>query len=157
MTQVHLMTIKDSDGEFPEKVCAIRRGKIWVTLSKWTQSCSGCFEGGEYGGLAHNYRYDNKAQCHIGMGCGECGYTGKRRVEMYLPIFTKDEQKMLNRRLASLYSHRLATPDQKEEFCVHCSRLRSQHRLGRCFPDTDPYSGTAFTSCAIPSDPKEES
>lgn len=54
-------------------------------IARWTTSCSGCFEGGEYGGLAHNYRYDEKAQCHLGMGCKECEYTGKRKNEMWVP------------------------------------------------------------------------
>lgn len=34
------------------------------SLTRWTQHCSGCGEGG---------------------GCSECGYTGKRRMAMYLP------------------------------------------------------------------------
>lgn len=51
----------------------------WVT---WTSECSGCFEGGENGGLAENYPWDEKAKCRIGMGCQECGYTGKRRFRM---------------------------------------------------------------------------
>mgnify|MGYP003664493551 CR=1 FL=1 len=48
------------------------------TYGTWTESCSGCFEGGEYDGLVHHYLFDNKRQCSIGSGCDECGYTGKR-------------------------------------------------------------------------------
>ena len=59
---------------------------IVCELASWTDSCSGCFEGGEYMGLAYNYLYDHKAGCHIGSGCSECGYTGKRRREWWLPI-----------------------------------------------------------------------
>ncbi len=36
-------------------------------------------------GLAHNYPYDTKANCYVGMGCKECGYTGKRRHVMHIP------------------------------------------------------------------------
>lgn len=53
---------------------------------RWTASCSGCFESGDYIGNAHNYPYDEKARCHIGAGCDECGYTGKRRNEYWVPF-----------------------------------------------------------------------
>lgn len=49
----------------------------------WTTSCSGCFESGECMGLAHHYRYDDKAECYVGSGCNECGYTGKRRMSWW--------------------------------------------------------------------------
>ncbi len=51
-----------------------------------TTSCSGCCELGEYMGNAHNYPYDDKAMCHIGSGCDECGYRGKRRVTSFVPF-----------------------------------------------------------------------
>ena len=54
--------------------------------AEWTESCTGCFEGGENMGLAHHYLYDIKARCYIGAGCEECGYTGKRRVKMWVPL-----------------------------------------------------------------------
>jgi hypothetical protein len=53
----------------------------------YTDSCSGCFEGGDYMGLAHNYPYDQKARCHVGAGCSECGYTGKRRHDFWMPDY----------------------------------------------------------------------
>ncbi len=34
---------------------------------------------GEAGENLHNYPIDPKAGCHVGAGCHECGYTGKRR------------------------------------------------------------------------------
>lgn len=52
----------------------------------WTHSCSGCFETGDYGGGAHLYPYDDKAQCHIGAGCRECGFMGKVRTSMWMPL-----------------------------------------------------------------------
>lgn len=59
-----------------EKVCA---------MVHFTEACSGCFEGGEYMGLASNYGYDKKSGCYVGSGCSECGYTGKRRVSVWIP------------------------------------------------------------------------
>lgn len=55
-------------------------------LVSWTDSCSGCFEGGEYMGMAHYYPYDKKAHCHVGAGCCECGYTGKRIRKEWVPV-----------------------------------------------------------------------
>lgn len=52
----------------------------------YTTACSGCFEFGDYGGLAHNYAYDEKHGCHVGSGCDECGYTGKRRQSQFIPF-----------------------------------------------------------------------
>ena len=69
--------LKDADG-------------VMCEVLKYTTSCSGCMESGEYGGNLHNYRWDEKAQCHIGDGCHECGYTGKRRETLYIPIGTKE-------------------------------------------------------------------
>ncbi len=50
-----------------------------------TESCTGCFEGGDYMGMAHHYPYDDKAKCYVGGGCHECGYTGKRRNPYFTP------------------------------------------------------------------------
>lgn len=61
------------------------RGDVLMEVARYTHSCSGCFEGGEYGGLEHYYEYDKKARCRIGSGCSECGYTGKRREEIWVP------------------------------------------------------------------------
>lgn len=53
---------------------------------KWTQACSGCYEGGgEYSHLNKYYQYDEKLKIHIGSGCEECGYTGKRRQSYPIP------------------------------------------------------------------------
>lgn len=56
------------------------------TLFKFTQPCSGCFELGDYGSGIERYEYDDKAQCHVGFGCDECGHTGKRRSGHWTPI-----------------------------------------------------------------------
>lgn len=64
---------------------ALINGQV-CKLVRFTQSCSGCFEGGECMGNAHNYPYDQKARCHIGSGCHECGYTGKRVNESWVPV-----------------------------------------------------------------------
>jgi len=62
-----------------------RDGKQLLESCHYTTACSGCFEAGEYGGLAHRYAWDEKAQCRIGFGCEECGYTGKRRWSWWVP------------------------------------------------------------------------
>jgi len=59
-------------------------GIVYV-VARYTRSCSGCFEGGDYMGLAHHYDYDSKRGCYVGNGCDECGYTGKRREEDLMP------------------------------------------------------------------------
>lgn len=59
-------------------------GALQVVL-RGVESCSGCFEGGDYMGQAHLYPFDKKAGCYIGAGCDECGYTGKRRREHPVP------------------------------------------------------------------------
>ena len=51
----------------------------------FTESCSGCFEFNEGLGL-DAYEYDDKNGCYIGAGCEECGYTGKRRQEHWVPF-----------------------------------------------------------------------
>lgn len=48
-------------------------------LEYFTTSCSGCFESVD-GHNVFGFPYDAKARCHVGAGCSECGYTGKRRV-----------------------------------------------------------------------------
>ncbi len=52
---------------------------------RWTGSCSGCFET-EDGHPVGSYPWDNKAKCYVGAGCEECGYTGKRRNVVWIPI-----------------------------------------------------------------------
>lgn len=50
---------------------------------RWTASCSGCFET-EDGHPVGDYPFDEKARCHLGMGCEECGYHGKVRNEAWI-------------------------------------------------------------------------
>lgn len=49
---------------------------------RFTDTCSGCYEWQD----DHLYPYDEKAQCKVGAGCHECGYTGKRRREHWIPF-----------------------------------------------------------------------
>lgn len=71
---------RDSEGSL-HKVVVVDGVDHFVV--RWTDSCSGCFEAGEYCGLAHLYPWDEKAGCSVGSGCRECGYTGKvRRAEL---------------------------------------------------------------------------
>lgn len=59
---------------------------VMCEVLKFTTSCSGCFELGDYGSGSENYMWDEKAQCYRGDGCHECGYTGKRRETLYIPL-----------------------------------------------------------------------
>jgi|SRR5882757_2906332 len=54
-------------------------------VTRWTGSCSGCFEFNEGWGL-DSYEYDSKHKCYIGGGCSECGYTGKRHDSFWVPF-----------------------------------------------------------------------
>ena len=44
--------------------------------SGYWYSCTGCFEGGEYGGNEQYYPYSKVFQCRPGSGCHECGGIG---------------------------------------------------------------------------------
>jgi hypothetical protein len=66
-----------------KKLTKTINGEICV-LAKWTSSCTGCTNS-EDGHLIGEYPFDNKANCFIGSGCSECGYTGKRRQEHWVP------------------------------------------------------------------------
>lgn len=54
-------------------------------LAKWTDSCSGCFEFNEGIGLSH-WDMDKKHNIYLGSGCHECGYSGKKRHSMWVPV-----------------------------------------------------------------------
>lgn len=54
-------------------------------VARATLSCSGCHETCE-GYSTGQYAYDPKAMCEVGFGCEECGYTGKRRHEYWIPF-----------------------------------------------------------------------
>jgi hypothetical protein len=71
------------------RVLVVKRGKVYGFIASWTTSCSGCYEMGQ------DAPYDDKAHCFLGMGCDECGYTGKRRQSYWFPLSSKDEQKRI--------------------------------------------------------------
>lgn len=48
-------------------------------FTAFTTACSGCDEGYEYGGNGTR-----------GAGCFECGFTGRRRVEIWTPVCHAD-------------------------------------------------------------------
>lgn len=60
------------------------------THGEWTTSCSGCFET-EDGHPVGHYPWDAKHACHVGAGCPECGYTGKRRDGWFEAVKSKAE------------------------------------------------------------------
>lgn len=47
-------------------------------VMKYTNTCSGC--------SCDVMEFDKKNGIPLGMGCHECGYTGKRRWTMYIPL-----------------------------------------------------------------------
>lgn len=51
---------------------AIINGEVCESAG-WSQACSGCYEG-----------YESNSAC--GIGCHECGYTGRRRCAMWVPL-----------------------------------------------------------------------
>ncbi|WP_109150683.1 hypothetical protein [Azospirillum sp. TSO5] len=59
-------------------------GHLLFSLGSWTETCTGCFES-EDGYPIGAYAHDPKHGCYVGDGCPECGYTGKRRMVMWLP------------------------------------------------------------------------
>lgn len=74
-----------------KKLTKIINGEV-CEIARWTSSCTGCFES-EDGNPVGEYSYDHKAMCHVGAGCRECGHTGKRRIEMWVPVFVSDDEK----------------------------------------------------------------
>lgn len=94
--------------EFTRRTYVRRFGLVWNALAEWKDSCSGCYEAGDYGGNSHNYPYDAKAGCRIGAGCEECGYTGKRHEKMWLPVSFRSQIALNVRRRCRM--HRLAAP-----------------------------------------------
>jgi hypothetical protein len=73
------------DGE-PQRVLVVKHHGFEGYIARWTGSCSGCCELGDYGSGSENYSYDPKARCLVGAGCEECGFTGKRRNEYFVPF-----------------------------------------------------------------------
>lgn len=82
---------RDEDGV--RRVVSVING-VEGYWSKFTESCSGCCELGDYCGMAHLYEYDDKHGCHVGAGCSECGYTGKRVERFFVPFDLKDFQRL---------------------------------------------------------------
>lgn len=73
-------------GDGPQRVLVRQLDGVDGFDCTFTESCTGCFEPGEYMGMAHQYRWDDKAKCYVGIGCSECGYTGKRRNRWWCPL-----------------------------------------------------------------------
>lgn len=64
----------------------------------FTASCSGCMDFGEAGENLHNYPIDPKSGVHLGGGCDECGYTGKRRRREWVPFDPDEALRSIERR-----------------------------------------------------------
>lgn len=87
------------DGEL-QRVLVVKHHGFEGYFVRWTDSCSGCLELGDYGGGSENYIYDEKAKCLVGAGCHECGYTGKRRNELFVPFDREAFEAFLDRAIA---------------------------------------------------------
>ena len=89
MSRIDFLPIEEAERLAGKRLDRRRKYFIWEGRICYdghcTVSCSGCFESGEYMGLAPNYLYDEKDSCHIGTGCDECGFTGKRRMHFPIP------------------------------------------------------------------------
>lgn len=83
------------------RAVAVRRGQVWCTLASWTAPCSGCAEGIDAS------RYDLRSGAPKGPGCRECGFTGKRRHRVWVPLCLPD-QIALNVRLRVRKAHAAA-------------------------------------------------
>ena len=92
------LVVMHYDGDKYARVTAFLRGKVWVQLIEWVDSCSGCCELGDYGSGSETYPTHPKHHCLIGAGCDECGYHGIRVSSFYAPI-PKEEQIILNTRI----------------------------------------------------------
>lgn len=74
-------TLDDGEGT-KHRVLIVRFRGINGHIVRWTGTCSGCTEYVE-GQLAYEP-----------MGCSECGYTGKRRREEWVPLTPNDWYKL---------------------------------------------------------------
>lgn len=83
MTARRIRYRRDDEGKRRRVVFRNRRQGYEI---KATVSCSGCCELGDYGGNPNGHSYDEKAGCHVGGGCVECGYNGKVRVSCWVPF-----------------------------------------------------------------------
>jgi hypothetical protein len=69
--------LDDGDGHKYRVLVVIHEG-IEGHIVRWTTSCSGCTE------------YVDGQWAYGPMGCGECGYSGKRRQQAWVPIDPRD-------------------------------------------------------------------
>lgn len=67
------------------KPCEFYGGALLFEQGQWTTSCSGCHETEDGHNVGH-YDWDAKANCYVGAGCSECGFTGKRLNREWLPV-----------------------------------------------------------------------
>jgi hypothetical protein len=68
-----------------QRVLVVTHRGVEGHVVRWTDACSGCCERGDYGTLYYG-GHDPKTGMVIGAGCPECGHTGKRREEQFVPF-----------------------------------------------------------------------
>jgi hypothetical protein len=86
----------DEETGFRQRKMVVMRGGVEGYVDQLTRACSGCYEPGECGGRAADYQWDEKAQCRLGSGCKECGYTGKRVDRFWLPFDLRELEPALD-------------------------------------------------------------
>lgn len=67
---------------------------------RWVEICSGC--------ECDMPGWDEKRKCAVGLGCRECGYTGKRRQEWFVPSDPKAWDEAVDKCVADALAKRLA-------------------------------------------------
>ena len=77
-----------TEDENPEPQDSWFPGAVLFDYGEWTTTCSGCFES-EFGGIRIGFR-DSRGE--RGVGCSECGYTGRRRDGFFAPVEVNGKQ-----------------------------------------------------------------
>lgn len=75
---IRYRTLEATEFEPRRRVRVVVRHGFEGYIIRWTDTCSGC--------RVDFMEYDEKLRIPIGMGCSECGYTGKRHGGMFMPF-----------------------------------------------------------------------
>jgi hypothetical protein len=90
------VNLPSHDGEKPERVMVVKRGKVYGMIVTWTDCCSGCTELVDGQDVYGAYRYDSKAGCLVGSGCHECGYHGKVRNGSWVALPMETQRQLIS-------------------------------------------------------------
>lgn len=79
---------------------------------RFTDYCTGCTEHGDYGSLLVGSVRDGKV---YGAGCEECGFTGRRRREEWMPFDFQEWDRKMDEVLAAETVHVAVTREASSE------------------------------------------